>query len=343
MLYRALRPLLFQLDPERAHRIALRAMSSLARRPGLARFVHRTLARPARFPVEALGLCFPNPIGLAAGFDKDGEAPLAWWALGFGFIELGTVTPRPQPGNPRPRMFRDPARGALINRMGFNNIGADEVVARLDEMERAGRRPPIPIGISVGKNKDTPLERAADDYRDAAAVLAPHADFLTINVSSPNTPGLRELQQAESIHAIVASVRIAAPAKPVLIKIAPELSGELLKEVLDAALAAGVSGVIATNTLSTAETPGVEPGGLSGRPLHATAVARVREIIARVGSAVAVIGCGGIDDADSCRAFLDAGARLVQLYTGLVYRGPFLAARLSRALAMSETQSAPAH
>jgi dihydroorotate dehydrogenase len=329
MLYRAfLRPLLFSLDAERAHELALAAARRLAGSRLLARAVHDVLARPRPVPVTALGLTFPNPVGLAGGMDKNGVAPLAWWAFGFGFVELGTVTPRPQPGNDRPRMFRFPKDRAVVNRMGFNNDGAQ---ALADRLARYGRLP-FPVGVSVGKNKDTPAERAADDIAQAAAAVAPHANFVTVNVSSPNTPGLRALQNADDLGRLVEAVRAAAGAKPVLVKVAPELAGDDLAAVLDAALAAGAAGVIATNTLSTAGRPELPQGGLSGRPLRELALRRVAEVRRRVGDRAAVIGCGGIDDAASARAMFDAGANLVQVYTGLVYEGPFLPARITRSL-----------
>jgi dihydroorotate dehydrogenase len=332
MLYRTLlRPLLFSLDAERAHELALSAASLLARSRLLSRFVRVVLARPRPAPVNVLGLTFPNPVGLAGGMDKNAVAPLAWWAFGFGFVELGTVTPRPQPGNERPRMFRLPAERAIVNRMGFNNDGAAALAARL---ARCGRLP-FPVGVSVGKNKDTPAEKAADDFAAASAAVAPHADFVTVNVSSPNTPGLRALQTADDLRRLVTAVRAAAGAKPVLVKLAPELGGDDLAAVLDAALDAGAAGVIATNTLSTAGRPDLPQGGLSGRPLRELALRRVAEVRRRVGGRAAVIGCGGIDDPASARAMLDAGADLVQLYTGLVFEGPFLPARITRRLKSS--------
>jgi dihydroorotate dehydrogenase len=333
MLYRSLlRPVLFKLDAERAHELALRAAAMLASSRLLSRAVHDLLARPRRLPVHVLGLDFPNPVGLAGGMDKNAVAPLAWWAFGLGFVELGTVTPRPQPGNDRPRMFRFPAERAIVNRMGFNNAGAEAVAARLAEQARRGLRPPFPVGVSVGKNKDTPAERAADDYAAAASVLAPHADFVTINVSSPNTPGLRALQNADDLRKLVRAVQAASGAKPVLVKLAPELEGEELAALLDTVLEAGAAGVIATNTLSTAGRSDLPQGGLSGRPLRELALRRVGAVRKRIGDAATLIGCGGIDDAASARAMLDAGANLVQIYTGLVYEGPFLAARITRAL-----------
>jgi dihydroorotate dehydrogenase len=333
VLYRLLRPLLFTLDPESAHHFAHAALGGFGRSLALATAFRRWVARPADQPVEVLGLRFPHPVGLAAGFDKDARAVLGWWALGFGFAELGTVTPRPQIGNPRPRMFRDQRRRALINRMGFNNAGAEEVARRLEALGRRGLRPPMPLGVSLGKNKETPLESAADDYRCAAELLAPLADYVAVNVSSPNTPGLRDLQAEAKIREVVCSVRGAMTApKPLLVKVAPELGGDALRALVDVSLQAGAQGFIATNTLSTEGQQGLEAGGLSGRPLHAAAVERVHEVAAHAGRDAVVVGCGGIEDARTASDFFAAGAKLVQLYSAMVFEGPFVAARISRGL-----------
>jgi len=331
MLYRAVRPILFRCDPESAHDAALSAASRLARRPGWCVSMRRRLARPREEPVRLLGLEFPTRIGLAAGFDKNALAPMAWWAVGFGFIELGTITPLPQPGHPRPRMFRLPHERALVNRMGFNNDGAAAVAGRLAAQRDVGLRPPIPIWISIGKNAVTAPERAADDYAAAASALGPHADLLTLNISSPNTEGLRSLQAAESVSRLVEAVRAAAPQRPVLVKVAPELDEPQLSAAAEAALSAGASGLIATNTRSTESRPELPRGGLSGLPLRETALRRVTTLRRRVGDRAVLVGCGGIDDRGSARAMRDAGADLVQLYTALIYRGPFVAARLSHA------------
>lgn len=331
MIYRTLlRPVLFQLDSETAHNLALSGASVIAHLKPLARLLH-ALARPASMPIEKLGLTFSHPVGLAGGMDKNGRAPLAWWAFGFGFIELGTVTPRPQSGNAKPRMFRQIAERALINRMGFNNDGATALANRLRDQTRHGLRPPFPVGISVGKNKDTPAEQAIEDFTQAAQIVAPQADFLTVNVSSPNTPGLRALQNADDLGRLVRAVCAASLNRPVLVKVAPELDGEELKASLDAAMSAGAKGVIATNTLGTTAPTG-EPAGLSGRPLLERSRQVVHLVRKRVGDSALVIGCGGIDDVTSARAMLDAGADLLQLYTGLVYEGPFLPAVISRRL-----------
>ena len=333
MLYASiLRPLLFRLAPEAAHALALRGAGVLAKSRLACRFVERVIARPAARPVAAMGLHFPNPVGLAGGMDKDGVAPLAWWAFGFGFVELGTVTPVGQPGNDGPRLFRYPAEAALVNRMGFNNSGADALAARLAGQAARGLRPPFPVGVSVGKNKATPPERAADDFARAASVVQPYADFLTVNVSSPNTPGLRLLQNAADVRRIVAAVRAVAGGKPVLVKLAPELDGDDLRAVLDAALGEGAAGVIATNTLSTAGRPGYETGGLSGAPLRALAATRVAQVRDHVGGGPTVVGCGGVAGGADAQALLDVGADLVQIYTALVYEGPFLPAAITRYL-----------
>jgi dihydroorotate dehydrogenase len=332
MLYRVLRPLLFRLDAEKAHHVGLAVARLVARSARLAHLVRRVLARPLDRPVRVAGLDFPNRVGLAAGLDKNAEAPLAWWAFGFGFAELGTVTPRPQPGKPKPRLFRFPAMRALVNRMGFNNDGADAVAARLRRQRERGLRPPCPLGISVGKNATTPLESAADDYAAAAATLAPLADFVTINVSSPNTADLRSLQNAADLTRLLTAVRAASGTKPVFVKLAPEVEGDVLATIVDTCMDAGAAGIIATNTLSTATRPELPEGGLSGRPLRSISPKRVEAVRKRIGDRGALIGCGGIDDVPSARAMLDAGADLIQLYTGLIYEGPFLPARLTRGL-----------
>ena len=331
MLYAGvLRPLLFRLDAERAHHLALAGAGVLARSHTAARLV-RAAARPQDVPAVHSGLTFPNRVGLAGGMDKDAVAPLAWWAFGFGFLELGTVTPVGQPGNPKPRMFRYPEVGGLVNRLGFNNRGAAALAAALARQATHGLRPPCPVGVSVGKNKDTPADRAADDYATAAGLVQSQADFLTVNVSSPNTPGLRALQTAADLGRVVRAVRAAVPAaKPVWVKIAPELGGDDLRAVLDAALTHGAAGVVATNTLSTAGMPGYEAGGLSGEPLRLTAARKVAEVRAVVGTGPTVVGCGGVRDAAGARALFAAGADLVQIYTGLVYAGPFLPAAVTR-------------
>ncbi len=335
-MYRALiRPWLFRHDPEDAHHFV---MGLLRRWPigcGLAR---RLLAvDDPRLRVEALGLSFGNPIGLGAGLDKDGEAAGAWGALGFGFVEIGTVTPRPQEGNPRPRLFRLASERALINRMGFNSAGAETVRANLARGGATG----IPIGINVGKNRDTPNERAADDYRAAMAPLVPFADYFVINVSSPNTKGLRALQEAGAVGDLVAAaVEVArgdGRARPVLVKLAPDFEGDALEETVRAARAAGAAGFVATNT--TVGRTGVEgspfaaeAGGLSGAPLRARATEVLRRVYRATDGALPIIGVGGVATAADAYEKIRAGASLVQVYTGLIYEGPCIARAINRGL-----------
>ena len=329
MLYSSLvRPLLFRMEPEQDHDLTLQGCALLSRLPMLCRFV-RAIARPRPWPVTTMGLTFPNPVGLAGGMDKNAVAPYAWWAMGFGFLELGTVTPLPQPGNDKPRMFRVPAELALINRMGFNNQGAEAVAARLKLQADRGQRPAFPIGMSLGKNKLTPDEQTAEDYARCSRVVAPVVDFLSINVSSPNTPGLRQLQTPAWLSKLVAAVRAESLGKPVLVKVAPELDGDALRSAAEAVMAAGAAGLIATNTLGTVAPTG-DPAGKSGRPLKEIAPRRIETLRSIAGSSATLIGVGGIDDAASARRMLEAGANLVQIYTGLVYQGPWLPVKISR-------------
>ncbi len=336
---RVLRPALFRAyggDPERVHHATLRTLEALERQPA-ALATLRLLTRGPRRPVEAFGLTFPGVVGLAAGMDKDGVAPHVWAALGFGHVELGTVTATAQPGNPRPRMFRLPDSAGLVNRMGFNNAGATALAARLEAagVRRDSTSPGMPVGISLGKNKTTPVAEATGDYLTSFAAVAPHADYVAVNVSSPNTPGLRTLQEGavlrELVAALVAAARAQDPARPVpvLVKVAPDLSFDALEDVLDVCTSAGAAGLVATNTtlgrdgLAPADRwRATEAGGLSGAPL----TARAREVVAFLATrtGLPVIGVGGIVTAADGQALLDAGARLLQLYTGFVYRGPAL-------------------
>jgi dihydroorotate dehydrogenase len=292
-----------------------------------------------------LGLDFPSRVGVAAGLDKDGVALLAWPLLGFGFVEVGTVTARPQPGNPRPRLFRLPQDGAVVNRMGFNNAGAAALAARLDRLGRL----PVPLGISLGKSKVTPVEDAVDDYLASLRLLHRHADYVAVNVSSPNTPGLRSLQDPAALTALVAALvaesrALAGPGRrpaPLLVKVAPDLSREALEELVDVCLGHGVSGVIATNTtldrtgLRTGGGAADEAGGLSGRPLAPRAAEVVRLVTEQAGDRLPVIGVGGVRGPDDALRLVDAGASLVQVYTGLVYEGPAMVRRVARALGSS--------
>ncbi len=319
------RPLLFSLNAETAHHVTVRL---------LGRAAHFDLAlRALRFfqptlkPITLFGLTFPNPIGLAAGLDKNGIALPAWAALGFGFIEIGTVTAKAQPGNAKPRIFRLPEQQALINRLGFNNDGANVIAQRLAALRESGRWPGVPVGINIGKSRLTPLEQATEDYLYSFRMLRGFADYITLNISSPNTPGLRELQEparlSELLHAIGEEAGTAP--KPLVVKISPDVSDAELTAILAVCEENGVSGIVATNT--TLDHSSIAPqldqaGGLSGAPLRDKSTALVREIAAR--STIPVIASGGIFDAESAREKFQAGAQLIQLYTGLVYRGPQL-------------------
>jgi dihydroorotate dehydrogenase len=326
-MYRLLRALLFVLPAEWAHHLGVVALELLGEAPVLGRWLRRRATRAGAqvdLSTTVAGLRFPNCVGLAAGLDKDASATAGLYALGFGAVEVGTVTPRPQPGNPAPRLFRLRSHGALINRMGFNNRGAAEMAARLREL----RWRPAPLGINVGKNKDTPLERAVDDYLACVDALAGHADYLVINASSPNTPGLRTLQEPEVLERLLRAVRTRLPAgKPLLLKIAPDLAPEAVDAVVDVALAAGADGLVATNT--TVARPFEHPlareaGGLSGPPVRDASTAVIRRAYRRSGGRLPIIGVGGIQSAEDAWEKLRAGASLVQVYTGLVYQGPGL-------------------
>jgi dihydroorotate dehydrogenase len=322
---RLVRPLLFSLDAETAHHFTIRLLSG-ASHLDVALSALGSFQPPSK-PTTLFGLSFPNPIGLAAGLDKNGVALPAWAALGFGFVEMGTVTAKPQPGNPKPRIFRLPEQQALINRLGFNNDGADAVAHRLRALRDSGRWPAVPVGINIGKSRVTPLEQATDDYLYSFRTLGDFADYITLNISSPNTPGLRELQEPERLSELLCAIGNEAgiAPKPLLVKISPDLSDAELKAILAICEENGVSGIIATNT--TLDHSAIPPqldqaGGLSGAPLREKSSALVREITAR--STTPVIASGGIFDAESAREKFQAGAQLIQLYTGLVYRGPQL-------------------
>jgi dihydroorotate dehydrogenase len=322
---RFVRPLLFSLDAETAHHMTIRLLGRASHFDPALRLL-RSL-QPSPKPKTLFGLTFPNPIGLAAGLDKNGVALPAWAALGFGFIEIGTVTAKAQPGNTKPRIFRLPAQQALINRLGFNNDGADAIAQRLAALRMSARWPSVPVGINIGKSRATPIEQATDDYLYSFRMLRDFADYITLNISSPNTPGLRELQEPEKLSELLHALsKQAGPApKPLVVKISPDVSGAELKAVLAVCEENGVSGIIATNTtLDHSSIPQQldQAGGLSGAPLRDKSTALVREIAAR--STIPVIASGGIFDAKSASEKFQAGAQLVQLYTGLVYRGPQL-------------------
>jgi dihydroorotate dehydrogenase len=317
--YRAVRPLLFAIDPERVHHLALSALGSPVGR-ALAPIVSG-VGPPCEPMVELFGLAFRNRVGLAAGFDKDGLAIRSWAALGFGFVELGTVTPRPQPGNPRPRLFRLPHDQALINRMGFNNVGAEALARRI-----ADARPYLPagfvVGVNIGRNRDGDV----DDYPAAARAVAQVADYLAINVSSPNTLGLRQLQDPDQLTAIVDEVAAAAPTRPLLVKLSPDLSDDERTALLERLEHSPAAGVIVSNTTVTrpnlrSRSLAQQDGGLSGGPLRGMTVRAAEQCSGR---GLAVIGSGGIASAADARAVREAGADLVQLWTGMIYAGPGL-------------------
>ena len=328
-MYALARPLLFALDPERAHGLSLASLEAV-HRVGLSRLLART---PRRMPTHAFGLEFPNPVGLAAGMDKNGEYIDALLSLGFGFVEVGTVTPRPQAGNPRPRLFRLPRHHAIINRMGFNNLGVDVLVRNV---ERARRSQGV-LGINIGKNKDTPNEEAARDYLHCLERVYPLADYVTVNISSPNTAGLRELQEEQALKQLVSELREAqerlaarhGKRVPMLVKVAPDLSDADIDAAARVLGDLAVDGVIATNT--TIARPGVEDdplarqaGGLSGAPLLGQSTLVLRRLRTRLPESIPLIGVGGITSGADAVAKMAAGAALVQCYSGLVFRGPEL-------------------
>ena len=328
-MYGLLRPVLFGLDPERAHAIGLRGLDVL-QRAGLGGVLG---ARPRPFPTRLLGLTFPNPVGLAAGLDKNGEHIDALFGLGFGFVEIGTITPRPQPGNPAPRMFRLPRHRALINRLGFNNDGVDALVRNVERAQRRGGL----LGINIGKNKDTPNEEAERDYLHCLERVYPLADYITVNISSPNTAGLRELQEEQALRRLVATLREAqerlgaqhGKRVPMLVKIAPDLSDDDVHACARVLGDLQVDGVIATNTtvsrISVQEDPlSRETGGLSGEPLMNKSTAVLRMLRTRLPEAIPLVGVGGILSGADAVKKMAAGASLVQVYTGLIYRGPGL-------------------
>jgi dihydroorotate dehydrogenase len=335
-----LRPLLFRQESERIHNLTLQRLAWASRQP-LACTALASLFRPAPLPVELFGLKFPNPVGLAAGMDKKAEAVPAWAAMGFGFSELGGVTWQAQPGNPAPRMFRAVAEQALINRMGFNNSGAEALARRLAEWHSEGLWPEHPVGINLGKSKVTPLEDAATDYASSLRVLWPQADFFVVNVSSPNTPNLRQLQDKAALDEILTALQevnlslsrsssTQQPVKPILVKVAPDLSFPALDEILELTGPRQVAGIVATNTtIARPATDQValqsiysEAGGLSGRPLAKRSTDVIRHLYRQTGGKLPVIGVGGIFNAADAWEKIAAGASLVQIYTGLVYEGP---------------------
>jgi dihydroorotate dehydrogenase len=334
MLYSFLRPLVFSLEPETAHRVTFTAMEAVRQ---LRLVKHHPIACQPR---TVMGLSFPNPVGLAAGLDKDGEHIDALATLGFGFIEVGTVTPRPQPGNPKPRLFRIPQANAIINRMGFNNNGIDRLVANVKSANHEGI-----LGINIGKNFDTPVEKAMDDYLACLHKAYRYASYIAVNISSPNTPGLRQLQNAEELDHLLGVLKLSqqkladehAKYTPLAVKIAPDLERPQIDAIAALLMKHKIDGVIATNTtLSRAGTETLphaeEAGGLSGAPLTKRATAVIRRLHDILQGALPIIGVGGIMCAADAKEKIEAGASLVQIYSGLVYRGPRLVREIAQVL-----------
>ena len=339
LLYAAARPLLFLLDAETAHNLTLPSL-----RRAHAFGLTSVLPQPQPDPRTVMGLHFPNPVGLAAGLDKDGAYIDGLAALGFGFIEVGTVTPRAQPGNPKPRMFRLPQADALINRMGFNNGGVDAFVRNVQASRFFSERCGI-LGLNIGKNADTPIEKAADDYLICLEKVYPYASYVTVNISSPNTKNLRQLQGADVLDGLLAKLKQTQQRLadqhgryvPLTLKIAPDIDTEQIKTIAAALLRHRIDGVIATNT--TTERSAVkglahadETGGLSGAPVRAASTAVIRSLKAELGDTIPIIGVGGILSGADAKEKQDAGAALIQLYTGLIYRGPALVSDCANAL-----------
>jgi dihydroorotate dehydrogenase len=338
----AIRPVLFTQDAERIHH---RTMAMLGRvsRNELVCDAMRSFLGASELPVELFGLRFPNPVGLAAGMDKNAEALPAWAAMGFGFTELGAATWHAQPGNPQPRVFRAIPEEAIVNRMGFNNLGAEVIAEKLVEWKKIGRWPKHPVGMNLGKSKITPLDKAAEDYANSFRVLREHLDFFVVNVSSPNTPNLRQLQDKSALDEIFAAIQgVQSPSSkvqsdepprsqsPILVKVAPDLSFQALDEILELVGPRGIAGIVATNTTISrppAAVPDIqrvygETGGLSGRPLRARSTEVIRHLYRQTRGTLPIIGVGGIFNAADAWEKIAAGASLVQVYTGLVYEGP---------------------
>lgn len=344
MLYRHIaKPLLFRMDPERAHHVTVDGLGAASRVPGVTsvlRSLYGVAERP-ELAVELCGLKFPNPVGLAAGLDKNAKAVRGFSSLGFGFMEVGTITPRPQKGNDKPRLFRLPPDDALINRMGFNNVGIEAMAAHL---RQAGPQR-IPIAVNIGKNKDTPNERAEDDYRSCIRGLYPYGDFFVVNISSPNTPGLRHLQHGDELRQLIAAVKdemarqgaaSGRPVKPVFVKIAPDVTDEQLEYMVATLADCAVSGIIATNTTigrdGLTHPHAKETGGLSGRPLARRSTEVIRAVYRLTGGKLPIIGSGGIFTAEDAYEKIRAGASLVEVYTALIYKGPGLLRELNEGL-----------
>lgn len=339
LLYSLARPFLFFMDPEDAHNLTLPCLKQ-AEKLGLLKL----LAKPAYDPRSVMGITFPNPVGLAAGLDKDGTYIDGLAALGFGSIEIGTVTPRAQAGNPKPRMFRLPQANAIINRMGFNNGGVDAFVANVQASRFYQDKQGV-LGLNIGKNADTPIERAADDYLHCLQKVYPYASYVTVNISSPNTKNLRQLQGANELDALLAQLkqaqqRLADQHKryvPIALKIAPDIDSEQIKNIAEALLRHKIDGVIATNTTITRDAVkglqhGEEAGGLSGEPVFELSNQVIRALKSELGDALPIIGVGGIFSGADAVTKVQAGAALVQVYSGLIYRGPALVKECAAAL-----------
>jgi len=352
--YRSLiRPVLFAQNSEKIHDRTLKALACASRHRLFTGLAAALYAAP-ELPVDLLGLKFPNPVGLAAGMDKLAQAVPIWPALGFGFSELGGVTWHPQPGNPPPRLFRAIKDQALVNSMGFNNPGAQALAATLAQWKQAGLWPSHPVGINLGKSKITPLPAAAQDYANSFRLLRPHADFFVVNVSSPNTSNLRQLQDKSALDEILAALQeiqktpSPTPLRPILVKVAPDLSFSALDEILELASPRQIAGIVATNTTITrpqASDPHLQrvyaaPGGLSGRPLRARSTEIVRHLHRQTRGALPIIGVGGIFNAADAWEKITAGASLVQIYTGMIYEGPAISRQIVRGLVRRMAENA---
>ncbi len=334
LTYPLTRAFLFSMDPENAHHLAFRAISRAPRFLGALASVTMGAPDPS-LSREVAGLKLAGPVGLAAGLDKDGVAVPFWPALGFGFIEMGTVTAHPQPGNPRPRMFRLVDERALINRMGFNNRGSADLAQRLRALREAGHWPTVPVGVNIGKSKVTPLDEATADYVTSTKRLQDVADYFTVNVSSPNTPGLRSLQDRDTLAALLPEVMEAAKGIPVFLKLAPDLAAEGTADLVELACDLGVSGIVASNTTIRRDVLKNDPdetGGLSGRPLWPLARSSIQTALDAAGERIPVIGVGGIETPAQVDELLDAGCAAVQVYTAFIYEGPGLPSRLNRGI-----------
>lgn len=337
-----IRPYLFQKDAEQAHEFAVTQLARLSRVPFLLKMMDRLSGKSSYdYPIQLFGLTFPNAVGLAAGMDKNARFWQAAPALGFGHVEVGTITRHAQPGNPKPRMFRYVEDEAIVNRMGFNNDGAEAVAERLKNVARKERT--IPLGINIGKSKVTPISEAVEDYLFSFRTLHKHADYFTINVSSPNTPSLRELQSRAHLQELLQTLqgenverekKLSHPQRPILLKIAPDLSYRELDDIVETAIECGIAGLVATNTTVGRPThlQNAETGGLSGRPLHEHSLEIVKYLCRALDGRLPVVGVGGIMDEASAGRMIDAGASLVQVYSGFVYGGPFFAKRIAGAL-----------